>query len=622
MTALAKVEVSKLKRQALRNNEYYNMQDTFDRLYSFSKEGYTFKKLMKYIVDDNNIKLAYRNIKRNKGSLTRGTDRKTMKFWSEAETDVYIKYVKNRLGNYNPQSVRRVMIPKANGKERPLGIPTIGDRLVQQCIKQVIEPIIEAKLHNHNYGFRPNRSTKHALAKLYHTINIGKLHYVVDIDIKGFFDNVNHAKLLKQLWNIGIRDKNLLCVLSKMLRAEIEGEGVPTKGVPQGGILSPLLSNVVLNELDWWISDQWETIETRHKYSKTNGGDTKKYHALRRTSKLKECFIIRYADDFKIMCRTERDAKKMFIAVKEWLRERLGLEISDEKSQITNLRKKSTEFLGIKIGLQTKRNTEGNPNKSPYVVKSHMTDKAKKQSLKKLKEHIIKIQGCATAENVFKYNMAVLGIQNYYKCATHINLDAREIAYMLSKTIHNRLRQISSTKGKLSETHKKLYKNNYKTVFVAKIALFPLADVQHQKQMLFSQTINNYTEEGRRKIHDNLSKNYNSSILDYLGNNAVQGASTEFNDNRLSLYIAQYGKCAISKRVLEIGDIEVHHIKARKDGGDDSYKNLIIVCKDVHKLVHATNEVTVRDYLNKLSLDEKGLKKLNKLRVAVGNDKV
>lgn len=622
MTTITKSEVSKLKRQTLRNNEYYNMQYTFDTLYQKSKEGCNFKKLLQLISNDNNIKLAYRNIKGNKGSLTRGTDYRTMKYWNESDAEVYIQYVKDRLNNFTPQSVRRVMIPKANGKERPLGIPTIGDRLIQQCIKQVLEPIIEAKLYQHNYGFRPNRSTKHAIAKLYHSINIGRLYYVVDIDIKGFFDNVNHAKLLKQLWTMGIRDKNLLCILSKMLRAEIEGEGIPTKGVPQGGILSPLLSNVVLNELDWWISDQWESFETRRQYSKANGGDSKKYRALRLSSKLKECYIIRYADDFKILCRTERDAKKMFIACKEWLRDRLGLEISGEKSQITNLRKKSTEFLGIKIGLQSKRNTEMSPNKSPYVVKSHMTEKAKEQCVRKLREHIINIQRNATAQNVSRYNLAVLGIQNYYKCATHINLDMNGLAYMLNKTIHNRLRKLGSYKGILGETYRKLYKNNYKTLFVAKVALYPLADVQHQKQMVFSQKICNYTEEGRQMVHDKLSRNYDLSILEYLGNNFVQGASTDFNDNRLSLYIAQYGKCAISKRILKIGDIEVHHIKPRKDGGDDKYKNLIIVCKDVHKLIHATNPDTIKNYLDKLTLDEKSLKKLNKLRVAVGNNKI
>ncbi len=114
----------------------------------------------------------------------------------------------------------------------------------------------------------------------------------MDVDIKGFYDNVNHSKLLKQIWSLGIHDKTLLSIISKLLKAEIQGEGVPTKGTPQGGILSPLLSNIVLNELDWWISDQWETFKTDFDYKHPG-----KYHALKHSSKLKECYIVRYADD-------------------------------------------------------------------------------------------------------------------------------------------------------------------------------------------------------------------------------------------------------------------------------------------------------------------------------------
>lgn len=261
------VDITKLKKkQALRNNEYYEIQEIFDDPYEKSLNGYKFKNLLNLITSERNILLAYRNIKNNKGSKTKGTNENTIIEVGESNSDKIISYVRNRLKSYKPQSVRRVEIPKLDGKTGPLGIPTIDDRLIQQCIKQILEPICEAKFHKHSYGFRPNRSTHHAIARTLFLINMSKFHYVVDIDIEGFFGNVNHGKLLKQIWALGIHDKKLICIISKLLKAEIDGIGIPTKGTPQGGILSPLLSNIVLNELDWWISGQWETFEMRYKY--------------------------------------------------------------------------------------------------------------------------------------------------------------------------------------------------------------------------------------------------------------------------------------------------------------------------------------------------------------------
>jgi len=112
----------------------------------------------------------------------------------------------------------------------------MDDRIIQQCIKQVLEPTAEAKFHKHSYGFRPNRSTSHAISRAEFLMWRNKLHYVVDLDIKGFFDNVDHAKLLKQMWTMGIQDKNLLCVIGKILKSEIKGIGIPQKGTPQGGL--------------------------------------------------------------------------------------------------------------------------------------------------------------------------------------------------------------------------------------------------------------------------------------------------------------------------------------------------------------------------------------------------
>jgi len=224
----------------LRHNEYYGQQSTFDELYERSLNGAKFNKLYGKIVEENNILLAYRNIKANTGSKTKGTDGKTIKDIADMTNEQVIAMVRGRLNNYAPQSVRRVEILKDNGKLRPLGIPTMSDRLIQQCILQILEPICEAKFHNHSYGFRPNRSTEHAKATMHRMINLQHLHFVGDIDIKGFYDNVDHGKLLKQMWTMGIQDKNLLCIISAMLKAEIEGIGIPSKGVPQGGLCEAL----------------------------------------------------------------------------------------------------------------------------------------------------------------------------------------------------------------------------------------------------------------------------------------------------------------------------------------------------------------------------------------------
>lgn len=359
-----------LKKNKLRYNEYYDMQHIYDELYAQSKNGNNFYKLLEIIGSEQNICLAYRNLKSNSGSKTAGTDGMTIddiKRFSNAEI---VATVRESLSNYRPKSVRRVFIPKAGSdKMRPLGIPCIWDRLVQQCILQVLEPICEPKFHNHSYGFRANRSAHHAVSRVTTLINLSKYHYCVDVDIKGFFDNVNHGKLLKQIWTLGIRDKRLICIISKMLKAEIDGEGVPEKGTPQGGLLSPLLSLIVLNELDWWVSSQWETFQPKNRSKNGWLQYAKKY------TKLKSGFIVRYADDFKIMCSTYGEAQRFYHSTVDFLNKRLKLEISPEKSKVVNLKKNSSDFLGFKIKVIPKGRT-----KHGYVAKTDMNQKALKKA--------------------------------------------------------------------------------------------------------------------------------------------------------------------------------------------------------------------------------------------------
>ncbi len=606
------------KKQKLRNNEYYDFQEVLDTLYARSKSGYRFHRLYELIIDERNIKLAYRNIKKNHGSKTSGTNGNTILDMAERNPQHLINYVRYRLANFQPHSIRRVEIPKQDGSMRPLGIPTIEDRIIQQCIKQILEPICEAKFHKHSYGFRPNRSASHALSRAVSLVNKNKLHYVVDIDIKGFFDNVNHGKLLKQMWTLGIRDKRVLSIISKMLKAEIKGVGIPQRGTPQGGIISPLLSNIVLNELDWWISSQWETFKTKKNYNRERliGGrlvydQSAKYRALKQT-KLKEMFIVRYADDFKIFCRNHKDAFLIFEAVKKWLKERLGLEINHEKSKVINLRKRHSEFLGFKIKAIAK--------KKKFVAKTNISDKAKKKAVQKLREQIKKLEH--GQNEVSKLNAMIVGIQNYYQYATHVQLDFRQIGFSVRRTLYNRTKTILSYKGTKSTTFKRLYpKYTGKVVFIHGINVFPIDHIRTKPPSNFSQNICPYTSEGRKQVHDAL-KGYNQTVMYHLIRNPVPNQSMEYNDNRISLYVGQYGRCGVTNVPLEIGDMEVHHKIPKKLGGSDEYNNLIFVRKDVHKLIHAVEEQTIQTYLQKLNLDKDGLDKINKLRKLVGNDEI
>ncbi|MGL5715873.1 MAG: group II intron reverse transcriptase/maturase [Paraclostridium sp.] len=592
------------KRQLLRNNEYYNIQDTFDEIYLNSCNNTKFVNLMEYITNENNILLAYRNIKNNKGSKTVGTDNKNIDSLKHLGKDEFVNVIQRKFANYTPKSVRRVEIPKPGGGIRPLGIPCIEDRIIQQCIKQILEPICEAKFHKHSYGFRPNRNTSHAKARCMSLMNKNKLHYVVDIDIKGFFDNVNHSKLKKQLWEIGVRDKNLLSVIGKILKSEIQGIGIPTKGTPQGGIISPLLSNIVLNELDWWISSQWENFKTNKIYSWNN-----RFRAQRNTN-LKEMWIVRYADDFKIFCRDHKTAIKIFNSVKQWLKERLDLDISNEKSKITNLRKNYTEFLGFKLKVRLKG--------KKYVVNSRMTSKAKQNTINKLKKQIKIIQKNQNDKEVSKLNSMILGSHNYYKYATYVNKDFSEINFLVKKTLRARLKNVINNKPKLSKTYIKFYGNyNGKLVTINNTTVFPIYGCKTRNPMCFSQDKCNYTAKGRQLIHDSLQGF--SGVIEYLLSNCNESESVEFSDNKISLMSGQRGRCYITGEALQIGDMICHHKVLKIKGGTDEYKNLVWLTTKAYEIVNSTDLGTIAKYLNKMDLDKKGLNRVNSLRKLVGN---
>lgn len=609
------------KRKKLRHNEYYNIQGTLDSLYDKSKNNQKFNKLYDIIISEENILLAYRNIKSNRGSKTKGSNKKTILDIGAMDNDRIVKYVRHRLQDYNPHSVRRKFIPKKNGKLRPLGIPTIEDRLIQQCFLQVLEPILEAKFYNDSYGFRPNRSTHHAIAKCYYYINICKCNYVVDVDIKGFFDHVNHGKLLKQLWTLGIRDKIVISIIGKMLKAEIEGEGIPTKGTPQGGILSPLLANVVLNELDWWIDSQWKGFNATQTTSRGTKTDkpykniSNKLVALRRTN-LKPCFIVRYADDFKIFTNSYEDSVKLYNATTLWLKERLNLDISVEKSKVVNLKTHYSEFLGFKIKAVEKYEN----GKHKRVVKSKMLDKEKIRIKENIRNKVFDVCDDNTPNSMYKLNSMILGVHNYYNVATHTSQDFSDIENDLYKLIRFKWRKIATARGEPSATYKKFYGSylNRKKFFVHGIGLYPISGIRFKRPTIINSDICDYTEEGRKLVHKKLEAVSQHQLKHIMGN-PVPNRSVEYNDNRISLFSAQQGRCAITGLFLEFGNMHCHHKLPRSKGGSDKYNNLIFLIDEIHLLIHSNKGTTQRRILSKYNINKDMLNKINDLRKLVGN---
>ncbi|MEQ8198027.1 MAG: reverse transcriptase domain-containing protein, partial [Clostridiaceae bacterium] len=345
---------------------------------------------------------------------------------------------------------------------------------------------------------------------------------------------------------------------------------------------------------------------THHNYK----GNSDKYRAIKK-SNLKEIFTVRYADDFKLFCKNRATADKIFYATKHWLKERLSLEISEEKSKVINLKKRYSEFLGMKMKLWKKG--------SKQVIKSEMTDKAIKKCKIKLKEKVKGMTKNPTGENVNKYNATVLGLHNYYKVSTNVNPNFKEIAFKVNKSLKCRSKNIKSKKGRKSKAYL-MYYGDYggKEIYIADMVLFPITYIQNKPPMCFSQDICNYTIEGRNKIHDKLQA-IDNKILQYLMNNPIQGQSIEYNDNRISLYVGQRGICGLTKEKLRISDMEVHHKVPREVGGTDEYDNLIYIKSDIHKLIHATNPQTIQKYLTNFAKVNIDFKRLNKFRNLVGN---
>lgn len=590
----------------------YGLTATFDSIYANSKNGDVAKKLYKYVVSDNNLLLAVSNVRLSDGSNTPGIDGMTMDDYLKTNTDDILSQLKLRFENYHPDKVKRIWVEKSYGGKRPLGISSVEDRIVQQAIKQVLEPWCEARFHPHSYGFRPLRGAHHAFSRTVTLINIAQTYYVVNIDLKDFFNNVSHQKLNKALWNIGIRDKKILSIIDKILKSEISGEGKSDKGLIQGGVLSPLLSNILLNQLDWWVSSQWEDLpysNKRYVHVKTYKGNTN----------LKTGYIVRYADDFKIMCRNYTDAKRWYHAVTQWLSEFLDLPINKDKSFVTNLKRTSTDFLGFNIKVREKGGT-----RSGWVAETHISEKNKLKIKNKLRERIKNIQfNSYSSKTSIQYNLTVMGIKRYFQYATHVYLDLDTIAQSTYRTMKVRLRD--RVKFDIFQNQSLAYKKQHpgvrsytKIYTVAGVPLHIIQAVHHKNPMNFSQDKTIYSKKGRDLIgkSEELPLDW---IRELVNKSSYTKESVMFIEHRIGHYIADKGRCFVTNRLLSPDEMHCHHKTPRKFGGNDTYGNLCIVHNTVHKLIHGTDETKIIDWLKDLKITPNQLDKLNNLRKKAKN---
>lgn len=333
--------------------------------------------LLEEILNQNNLNKAYKKVVANKGVA--GVDGITV----EEEFD-YLKENKDRIINqirkrkYKPQPVKRVQIPKENGKMRNLGIPTVTDRIIQQAIFQVISPIFEKQFNDNSFGFRPNRSCEQAVIRALEYLNDG-YEWIVDIDLEKFFDTVNQDKLITIIGKT-ITDGDVVSLIRKYLSAGVMEKGIvkaTTVGTPQGGNLSPLLSNIMLNELD-------KELDARG------------------------LNFVRYADDCIILVKSEKAANRVLTSITKFIEKKLGLKVNVEKSKVT--RPTQTKYLGFSFW----KNPKGQWKPKPHL-------KSYQKLVRKLKQLTDRSWSISLDNRIKKINYVVRGWVNYFRIANMKN---------------------------------------------------------------------------------------------------------------------------------------------------------------------------------------------------------
>lgn len=378
------------------NNTIDKVRQLQRKLYQSAKRNKSrrFHALYDKIYRKDTLRKAWSQVRANKGSA--GIDEQTIVDIESIGVEKILEEIQVQVseGKYNPPPVLRTEIPKENGKIRPLGIPTVKDRIIQTATKIVIEPIFEANFKECSYGFRPKRDQHQALDAIRRACNNRGM-WVLDADIKGYFDNINHSKLLL-LVERRISDKRIVKLIRKWLEAGVMKDGTILEsklGSPQGGVISPLLANIYLDYLDTF----WE------KHYKHLG------------------ILIRFADDFVVVCKNYKAVNHAHNAVR-LIMQKLELNLNKDKTKVISLWEgnEGFDFLGFHNRKVKAKTIKG---RIYYVLRQWISNKSIKKIYDKVKKTLSRKTLCVSIEEMTKtLNRKIIGWRNYYGLSPFPNL--------------------------------------------------------------------------------------------------------------------------------------------------------------------------------------------------------
>lgn len=584
-----------------------------------NKKDYKYERLYRLLYNEEMYLIAYQNIYSNDGSMTKGTDHKTVDGMSMEIIRKIILSLKDE--SYQPKPARRTYIPKKNGKMRPLGIPSFDDKLLQEVIKMILEAIYEGYFEHTSHGFRPNRSCHTALTKIQKTFTGVK--WFIEGDIKGFFDNINHNILINIL-SERIKDERFLRLIRKFLNAGYMEDWTfhnTYSGTPQGGIISPILANIYLDKFDKYVSEYIKGFNkgerrkrtTEYRKNEVNlrnarnalrnaADDTEKQNAVALIRQLEKervniphsdpmdkdyarLFYVRYADDWLCgVIGSKDDCKRIKEDFKNFLYEKLQLELSEEKTLITNAQK-SAKFLSFEIRVRqsnlSKRDKIGRlvRNYTGRVVLEVSSDVIKKRlidagAMKFIYQNgkeiwkpqaIYRLKDCDDLEILDWYNSKIRGFYNYYCIANNSSL-INSYKYILEYSMY----KTYGTKYRTS-IHKIINKFRYGKDFAVKF-------------------VNSKGVECVRVFYNQGFKRQEKAF--YPNEDEIQCDIKYFSSTSL-IDRLKAGKCEICGRTDT--PIEIHHVHRLKDlQGKSFWETLMIarqrktlaLCRECHKKLH------------------------------------